>query len=573
MRGILAKPVDEKIIPSYGIFASQLTGKYQTRAKLAFDLLARERRRKITKKDIAADPSLKGQEGRRWYSTLALDITRKHQDQVLRLLSDARLSEYVNIRKATTKNAAKRAELKSKMVGGDDPIENDVFKAAVQLRRITDQIRKDAQEVGLDVGRVIGYVPRHWNLEAIVDDFGTTDHLKTLLIKHGNADPVEEIPTEKFLYDPELKFGEHIPFPEKGVGRDSSGRIILEGTSTFPETVDQQVFKEYLGRNNAKGFRELARTKLNIPEEKVIPLTDETGKLIPDPNQARIDQLAKELKADAIIDTMINRKFQPFGSAMIKKGDVGERVSFLQIRPLGNIPDAELRKFGFINTDLESIFNNYTYNAATSVSRTKFFGRTQEDFTEKFLIPIRKDLAKAGVSIPEQARIEKGLTKLYQRTTGLDISTTPDKFKGVADFLKLSQMLAHLPFATISSLTEPLIALTRADLPDTNKFIKSFAVASGRQVKKSFGNFFDRMSSITGREIKGFNAIKDSEHQEILEAGLALEQAAMMRIESMYGSGLNTGWAKGVSNLFFNVRHRFIQERWFFYNSSSLISY
>ena len=33
--------------------------------------------------------------------------------------------------------------------------------------------------------------------------------------------------------------------------------------------------------------------------------------------------------------------------------------------------------------------------------------------------------------------------------------------RNLGDFLKLSQQMAHLPFATLSSITEPLILLTR----------------------------------------------------------------------------------------------------------------
>ena len=56
------------------------------------------------------------------------------------------------------------------------------------------------------------------------------------------------------------------------------------------------------------------------------------------------------------------------------------------------------------------------------------------------------------------------LTKLYKVTAGVE-DTVPayvGKFgRNAVDALKVSQQLAHLGFATVSSLTEPLIAISR----------------------------------------------------------------------------------------------------------------
>lgn len=548
LRNIVADPLTEKVTPSYAIEASRLAGKYQVQIRKALDLLERVRRPK---------------EKRKWYTTLALDVEREQQDQVLSLLSDPRLLELNKITNGRKQARIKNDILKEANASGrwENPITDDIFEASLMLRNVTELIRKDANNIvgpdgatrSLNVGEVINYVPRHWNLQTIIDDFGTTDNLKKLLIEHGNADPLDFVPEERFLYEPELKFGDVTPFSEGALGYTPQG-VILKGKSLDPRTIDQQIFGDVL--KGVKSFEELARKQLDIPEEKVIRLTDETGKLIPDPNQKLIDDTAKELKAAAIIDSIINRRYNPFGSTTIKrsKGAVGERLSFLQHRPFGNIPDEKLREYGFISNDLESIFNDYSFNASSAIARTKFFGKTEEEFTSLFLDPIRKELKKAGM--PDGDELEntlKGLTHLYKRTTGLDVSATPSKIRWLTDSLKLSQMLAHLPFAAISSLTEPFIALTKADLPDSNKFVQAFAAASGYRVRKSFSNLMDRMSAISGKKIKNFNSINDADYQEVLEAGLALEQSAMQRLENMYGSGMNTGWAKGISNLFFSA--------------------
>ena len=56
---------------------------------------------------------------------------------------------------------------------------------------------------------------------------------------------------------------------------------------------------------------------------------------------------------------------------------------------------------------------------------------------------------------------------MHKRVTGIETdSASPLKkyawARGAADWGKLIQQMAHLPFATLSSVTEPLLLLTRA---------------------------------------------------------------------------------------------------------------
>ena len=106
----------------------------------------------------------------------------------------------------------------------------------------------------------------------------------------------------------------------------------------------------------------------------------------------------------------------------------------------------------------------------------------------------------SGVLKDKVEKTLKTVFQLYRRTTGLDVLTFNNKYMGQgADLLKLTQQLAHLPFATISSLTEPLIVLSRVDLADTPWFVNAYIKAGSMQVKKIFGNFMDRMSVLWKR--------------------------------------------------------------------------
>ena len=64
--------------------------------------------------------------------------------------------------------------------------------------------------------------------------------------------------------------------------------------------------------------------------------------------------------------------------------------------------------------------------------------------------------------------------------------------RGAADVLKLSQQMAHLPLATLSSVTEPLLLLSRAKTLD----VKVPAIIVESIIKEG--------KSIVDRSVKGF---------------------------------------------------------------------
>ena len=130
--------------------------------------------------------------------------------------------------------------------------------------------------------------------------------------------------------------------------------------------------------------------------------------------------------------------------------------------------------------------------------------------------------------------------------------------KVLYDGIKVSQILAHLPFATLSSITEPLIALGRSDLADTPAFVKEFSKGIGKSTKKSAQRFYNHMQAARGKEVKGFKDLSDEDWLDAYRAGVATEQAMMTKIEGMFAEGMQTGKAKNIINAFFNVN--FLQQ-------------
>ena len=148
----------------------------------------------------------------------------------------------------------------------------------------------------------------------------------------------------------------------------------------------------------------------------------------------------------------------------------------------------------------------------------------------------------------------KKLEEMHRLVTGLDHNTIDNNtVRTLSDWGKLSQQMAHLPLATLSSLTEPLLLLSRARVGD------GFNVAYdiGRAMKKQTARTFDRMAQqskrIKGETTRGLKEFDDEEWVEIYRTGLALEQATMDRIEGLTGEALSSGLAKNLQNAFFKT--------------------
>ena len=145
---------------------------------------------------------------------------------------------------------------------------------------------------------------------------------------------------------------------------------------------------------------------------------------------------------------------------------------------------------------------------------------------------------------------------MYNRVTGLDSSKL--QLTGAArtftDTIKLTQQMAHLPFATISSLTEPMILLTRID--DTQgKLSAGGAVGKAiiKGLKKDLRKLNDFHKRATGKEVKGFADMNDEYWTEAYKVGLALEQGVMAHIEGLYGEAPKHGVLQDLQNAFFKA--------------------
>ena len=269
---------------------------------------------------------------------------------------------------------------------------------------------------------------------------------------------------------------------------------------------------------------------------------------------------ARELKAAAIVDDMLERRFTPFVDDSFLPGKVKGGHGFMKHRVFDKVPHVEM--LPYIETDVAKVLQDYFVNFSQANVRTKMYGRNipamynaaSEGKQAGIFKRVQDEFLAKGGDRGQVDVIMKKLEEMHRLVTGLDHNTIDNNtVRTLSDWGKLSQQMAHLPLATLSSLTEPLLLLSRARVGD------GFNVAYdiGHAMKKQTARTFDRMAQqskrIKGETTRGLKEFDDEEWVEIYRTGLALEQATMDRIEGLTGEALSSGLAKNLQNAFFKT--------------------
>tara|TARA_R100001443_G_scaffold115196_2_gene132419 strand:+ start:5740 stop:10797 length:5058 start_codon:yes stop_codon:yes gene_type:complete len=494
-------------------------------------------------------------------------LNPKDNEDLLYLLSNrVDIDNHVKLIRVNKEGRDDYEIIASPRIGGKE-FSPEVLKAAKGISDAFNKIWSDGLEIervgGEKAGQVIklfknsqqkiaNYFPRHWIIQAIQDK---PEVLEDILVRSRYTDMRTEKTTRAKMVEEGLEDGVDIP--------DES--LVLVGRNDKPidiKTIDQHSFGEVINPATGKpflekynGFEDMSleamQKKYNLKNIKSIEdLIQKKPEL-----KAEFDLEARKFKAKVIVQQILNRADPKIRDLGVTKAGLGGNA-FTRERAFADLDDLELQRLGLVETDVMEVVQNYAVSMSKTIERARFFGRSESDFEENFMQPIFRELEEAGEKLgaKEKEKLRKGLLKLYQVTTGLENSLPQSKaLKNLTDVVKVTQQLAHLPFATLSSLSEPFIALSRADIADTNSFVTEFAKAGGRVARKNFRQLSDTMKNITGKDTRLFRELDDETFYDVYQAGVATENAMMDRIEGMYGEGLNSGIAKNISNTFFNL--------------------
>jgi hypothetical protein len=386
-------------------------------------------------------------------------------------------------------------------------IDVDIASAYKGVRTLLDDTYRDANNLGLFLPGTInvgGYFPRLFKYEELLKK---REKFENILVKSGHADPTNEKAMTEMLN----KEGEKVLV----------SRINDEGLDT-----------EVFGINFAD---EASGGRTSNVEE----LTAE--ELIS----------AKKLKANAIVTNMLEERWTPI--ELRQRGQ--NQSSFLTPRRFTEIADDEIDEF--LEEDVQNVLQNYFTNISQSIERKRYFGGSLNAF-KKEKKDIVEELQNAGISVNDSNKIGKRLDDVFKKVTGLE-TYSQHKLKTTAagrifnDWGKLTQQMAYLPFATLSSLTEPLILLSRVGTADAPAAV----VNIGKALVKEGANVFDRMFKFarrtSGAKIKGFKDLDDEVWNELYSTGLALEQSVQERIEGLAGEALTGSAAKLGQAAFFKL--------------------
>ena len=391
-------------------------------------------------------------------------------------------------------------------------VTTDIAASYKHLRGMLDETYDDLAQAGLlQTGTLFrkGFFPRLFNYTKLKEN---QDEFEELLIKSGHANPLNTVK------EIEIRVGDSDVV--KGIKSDAMG--------TDFETFGIDFLKE-------------AGVKLRGKN---------TFALIEDASPVQIRQ-ATRMKAGKIVEDMLEQRWTPMEFRQKSLDSTG----FLQPRRFINLDDNEISKF--LENDTQTILEDYFTSSARAIERSRFFGRTAKEFRTNKLQPILAQLQESGFSREEATKITDELAKMHGRVTGIEtdassIFRTNKALRAGSDWGKLSQQMAHLPFATLSSITEPLILLSRTDLIDSPRVIKDITSAlikeGGSVIDRSIKGF---QRGVLGKRTKGIKDIDDEAWGELYQTGLALEQAVQERLEGLAGEGLHSNTAKTLQAAFF----------------------
>ena len=313
----------------------------------------------------------------------------------------------------------------------------------------------------------------------------------------------------------------------------------------------ENIFKRY------DSFEDMAIAEINNTIEGTLDLNKLTAE-----QWDKITEIAYGYKAQALFDDFLKKETDPIYRKTLndfyRENKIG-KTEFLNPRIWNELDDKFLIDNGFIQTDAAAILEDYAWKLGHKINEEKYFGYGS-NYVFRYLEPIREELIEKGYEPVKAKELTEKLLRARDYATGGRYANTDlsDLQRGLYDGIKVSQVLAHLPFATLSSITEPLIALGRSDLADTPAFVKEFSKGIGKSTKKSAQRFYNHMQAARGKEVRGFQDLSDEDWLDAYRAGVATEQAMMTKIEGMFAEGMQTGRARNIINAFFNIN--FLQQ-------------
>ena len=288
-----------------------------------------------------------------------------------------------------------------------------------------------------------------------------------------------------------------------------------------------------------------SRSAIEKNPEKLVALLVEKGGM-------------NEKGARATVKNMLNVKNQI-------EGGNGSGHFFSAKRKINEIgDDADFEEF--LNTDVLGTLHAYTFQTGKQVAKHRVLGVTNfKQFNQFYINRIRKEVTDAGEAFTEKDA--KNLERLYRTQTGEGLERFGIKTQTASDAYSLVNRVAYLPFATLSSLTEIMLNISKAGVRNSVKGLGDALQMSHKRVTRDLETTLKNKHGLTAAEsfaeMRKFSIYVDQEMGQLGDrlTGDALINETMQKASNkFFRVNMLDQWTKFVQNVSFRSGKNLINE-------------
>ncbi len=202
--------------------------------------------------------------------------------------------------------------------------------------------------------------------------------------------------------------------------------------------------------------------------------------------------------------------------------------------------DADFEEF--LNSDVLASLHAYTFQAGKQIAKHRVLGVTNFKQFEKFYINrIKKEVEKAGEVFTKKDA--KKLEQLYRTQTGEGLDRFGKKMQTAADAYSLVNRVAYLGLATLSSLTEIMLNISKGGVRNS---VKGLGEAINLSHKKVTGDLESILKDKHGLTVNEAFA-------EMRDFSINVDQEMSQLGDRLTGDALINETMQNASNKFFRV--------------------
>ena len=241
-----------------------------------------------------------------------------------------------------------------------------------------------------------------------------------------------------------------------------------------------------------------------------------------------------EADADQFINELLDIKFQ-FGDEHRFGGN-----SFFANRTIDLQNEDAFNKF--IDTDLDVVTNSYFSAASKAIAKKDILNvRNREEFRNTWLPAIEREMTENGASGDQIQKAKQDADYLYRNITGEDMARFGKSRSNIVEGYMLANQMAYLPLATISSLTEIFINMSKAGVGTSFRGFRDTIMNGSQKMYYDSMDVLQKVHGLTREEAK----------RELNSIGIALEQAVTDEMQRLSGGEISNAFMRKVSNGFF----------------------